>query len=85
MKSSSDHLIGAANDQKLWDCKKLKPDAIPPLAQAVINTLPAKAESEPDQAYRDRLSDRDKGIYDWFNKEAGEGKRWEVYCATGER
>lgn len=69
-----------AKEQKVIDCNALAPDAIPAFSQRLIDTLPPKMAGESDWGYRDRLSDHDKGVYDWFQKEIAEGKRFQVYC-----
>lgn len=79
-KSFSAQLASAVHDQRVFDCNNLRPDAIPSVSQQLIDTLPAKMPGETEIAYYDRLTVSERGIYAWFNKEIGEGKRWEVYC-----
>ena len=79
-KSFSAQLATAVNDQRVFDCNSLRPDAIPPAAQQLIDTLPEKLAGETELGYYDRLTPSQRGIFSWFNKEIGEGKRWEIYC-----
>lgn len=78
--SYSAQIESAVRNRHVADCDQLKPVPIPEIAQALIDTLPAKLEGETDIGYRDRLNPSQLGIFEWFNKEIGEGKNWQIYC-----
>lgn len=69
-----------AFDQRTIDCDTLRPEPIPSVAQQLIDTLPPKIEGETDYGYRERLTDSQKGVFDWFQRDIRNGKRWQVYC-----
>ena len=70
-----------AAEQKLADCNQLTPKPIPSSAQFyVIDALPAKMAGETDDGYRERLTQAQRGVFDWFNQAIASGKRWEIYC-----
>lgn len=79
-KSFSVQIRDMAAEQRVVDCNKLRPEPIPSLAQQVIDTLPPKLEGETDIGYETRLTPQQKGVYDWFQRDIRNGKRWEVYC-----
>lgn len=80
--SFSGQVLDVAAEQRATDCDFLRPESIPTLSQQLIDTLPPKLDGETDFGYRERLTEGQKGVYDWFQSSIRNGKRWQVYCSA---
>ena len=80
--SYSIQLSQAVADQRVFDCGTLKPEKLPTSSQELIDTLPPRLEGETDYAYRYRLSEAQRGLFDWIQLSIRVSARWRGYCST---